>query len=92
MKVTVSTLLTFLLLVTIGVISIWSCEKEAIRIPFGYDPTFNYLEVLKSSPPYAYESTKGYPEFRYQAPEKDSLAILRMMCNGKSSKPLYLGS
>ena len=47
MKDTVSTLLTFLLVGTIGGILMWSCEEEEIRIPFGYDPTFNYLEVLK---------------------------------------------
>ncbi len=74
-------MLTFLLVGTIGGITMWSCEKEAIRIPFGYDPTFNYLEVLKSSPPYAYESTEGYPEFKYQAPELDSLAKLRTVYN-----------
>ena len=81
MNDTVTTLLTFLLVGTIVGIPMWSCEEEEVRIPFGYDPTFNYLEVLRSSPPYSYESTEGYQEFKYQAPEQDSLTKLRTLYN-----------
>ena len=55
-----------------------SCEhQDEISIPFGYDPDFNYLTVLRSSPGYAYESTSGYPEITYQEPGDEKLAELR---------------
>jgi len=63
-------------------ILILSCDKENYgKIPFGYDPSFNYLAVLKSSPGYAYESTEGYPEFTYQEPNNKNLTELRTIYN-----------
>lgn len=58
---------------------ITSCVEEKIYIPFGYDPNFDYLKILKGSPPYAYESTYEYPEFKYQNAEHDSLTKLRIL-------------
>lgn len=71
---TVVSSLTFLLLT--GIL-ICSCEKET-KIPFGYDPEFDYLAILRASPPYAYEPTDGYPEFKYQKADHDSLKKLRI--------------
>ena len=47
------------------------------KIPFEYDPNFDYLSVLKSSPGYAYESTEGYPEFTYQDSTNENLIELK---------------
>jgi hypothetical protein len=52
-------------------------EPEPVTAPFGYDSTFDYLSVLHASPPYAYESTDGYPEFSYQDPADEGLTALR---------------
>lgn len=79
MKDTVSALFKILLVCTFIGTPMLSCEDDEISIPFGYDPTFNYLEILRSSPPYAYESTESLPRFKYQDPENDSLTRLRML-------------
>ena len=58
-----------------------SCEKENYgNIPFGYDPGFNYLAVLKSSPGYNNnETTEGYPEFTYQESTDTNLLQLKTL-------------
>ena len=57
---------------------LFSCERDdEIRIPFGYDPEFNYLTVLRSSPAYAYEQSYGYPELTYQDPADERLVELK---------------
>lgn len=50
---------------------------EEVKIPFGYDPDFDYLSILKSSPKYAYESTAGLPAFTYQDSADENLRQLR---------------
>jgi hypothetical protein len=52
-------------------------EPEPVKARFGYDSTFDYLSILRSSPPYAYESTDGHPEFSYQDPADGDLIALR---------------
>lgn len=52
-------------------------EPKAEKAPFGYDRAYDYLSLLKSSPPYAYEPTAGYPEFTYQEPTDENLSELR---------------
>lgn len=47
------------------------------KIPYGYDPSFNYLPVLKASPPYAYESVDRLPLFTYQDSSDSNLRVLR---------------
>jgi hypothetical protein len=60
-----------------------SCSKESpsspeeVEIPHGYDSSFDYLSVLKSSPEYGYESTEGYPAFTYQDSTAQNLVALR---------------
>ena len=57
-----------------------SCEdNEYEKIPFGYDPDYNYLAVLKSSPDYAYESADGYTEFTYQEATDTNLVRLKSL-------------
>ncbi len=63
-------------------LSLLSCADlfgpdEREKIPYGYDPDFNYLAVLKSSPRYAYEATGDMPVFTYQAAEDTNLTVLR---------------
>ena len=68
-------------IITIFIVPI-SCEKEdSPNIPFGYDPNYNYLEVLRSSPDYAFESTEGYIAFTYQEPNDTSLIQLKNLFN-----------
>ena len=69
-------------MIFISLMAVWliSCErKEETRIPFGYDPDFNYLCVLRSSPPYAKENPAGCPEFTYQDPQAEDLLALKDM-------------
>lgn len=64
-------------------LSFISCAKESpsspeeVEIPRGYDSSFDYLSVLKSSPEYGYESTEGYPTFTYQDSADQKLVALR---------------
>ena len=70
-------LYALLLLIGSGFLLV-SCEhEEDIRIPFGYDPAFDYLAILRSSPEYAYESAIEYPEFTYQDSTDEKLFELR---------------
>jgi len=55
-----------------------SCES---KIPFGYDPEFDYLAVLRSSSVYAYEPTNDYPEFTYQDHADEKLVELKNRYN-----------
>ena len=55
-----------------------STSPEIDTAPYGYDPSFDYLAVLKSSPEYAFEPTAGYPRLSYQEPSDDSLTVLRL--------------
>ena len=65
-------------IITLVLALLFSCERDdEIRIPFGYDPEFNYLTVLKSSPAYAYEQSDGYPELTYQDPADENLVELK---------------
>jgi len=54
---------------------------EEVKIPFGYDPDFDYLSVLKSSPAYAYEATDGLPDFTYQDSTDENLRELKNTYN-----------
>jgi len=68
----------FIVIIITIFIFLVSCEGDDYgKIPFGYDPDFNYLEVLKSSPGYLYEATDGYPEFTYQEPTDTNLLQLK---------------
>lgn len=65
-------------IMTLVLALLFSCERDDhIKIPFGYDPEFNYLTVLKSSPGYAYEQSDGYPELSYQDPADENLVELK---------------
>jgi hypothetical protein len=64
--------------ISLVVVLLFSCERDDdIKIPFGYDPEFNYLTVLKSSPGYAYEKSDGYPELTYQDPADEHLVEIK---------------
>ncbi|UCH62343.1 MAG: transglutaminase domain-containing protein [Fidelibacterota bacterium] len=57
------------------------CENllgpEEEKIPFGCDPDFDYLSILKSSPVYAYEAIDSLPDFTYQDSTDENLRELR---------------
>jgi len=59
-----------------------SCDcKDKIQIPFGYDPEFDYLAVLRSGSAYAYEPTNDYPELTYQDHADEKLVELKNRYN-----------
>jgi hypothetical protein len=54
-----------------------SVSTEPERAPFGYDRTFDYFSIVKSSPGYAHERDDGYPRFSYRNPADENLMTLR---------------
>ena len=72
--------ISFIVIIITIFIFLVSCERDDYgKIPFGYDPGFNYLAVLKSSPDYVYEATDGYSEFTYQEPTDTNLLQLKSL-------------
>ena len=65
----------------IGASLFTGCEAifgpDEVKIPFGYDPEFDYLSVLKSSPRYGYDTTDDMPEFTYQDSTDENLRELK---------------
>ena len=73
-------LISFVVIIITIFLILVSCEDDDYgSIPFGYDPGYNYLALLKSSPGYAYEATDGYTEFTYQAPTDTNLMQLKSL-------------
>jgi hypothetical protein len=60
------------------VVTSCSTGPEVETAPYGYDPSFDYLAILQSSPEYAFEPTAGYPQLSYQESSDDSLTALRL--------------